>query len=53
MILQKIGNGKWGTFKIFGIELTDTKLISRIIGLIITALITTEIITIFNWWSDE
>ena len=31
LVLQKIVSDRWETFKIFGVELTDSKLISRII----------------------
>lgn len=51
LVLQKIVADKWETFKIFGIELTDSKLISRILGILIGVLISSELGNIFNWWN--
>jgi hypothetical protein len=51
LVLQKIVSDRWETFKIFGVELTDSKLISRIIGLLIGVLISAELGNIFDWWN--
>lgn len=50
LVLQGIVSGKWQTFRIFGIELTDSKLISRIFGIFATVLISSEIGTLLSWW---
>jgi hypothetical protein len=51
LVLQKIVSEKWETFKLFGIELTDTKIISRIFGLIVGLLISSELLELVNWWN--
>lgn len=51
LVLQKIVSEDWETFKIFGVELTDSKLISRILGLLIGVLISAELGNIFDWWN--
>jgi hypothetical protein len=50
LVLQGIVSDKWQTFRIFGIELTDSKVISRIFGIIATVLISSEVATLLNWW---
>lgn len=50
LILQGIVSDRWKTFRIFGIELTDTQVISKIFGIITTILISSEIGNLLNWW---
>lgn len=52
LILSRfITEEKWDSFSLFGVDITDTKLISRIFGIIISVLITSEVIDQTNWWS--
>ena len=50
LLLQVIVGGQWNTFRLFGIELTDTTIIARLFGLVVTVLISAEIGSILNWW---
>lgn len=50
LILQGIVGDRWKTFRIFGIELTDSTLISRIFGIGVTILISAEVGGLLNWW---
>jgi len=50
LILQGIVSDRWKTFKIFGIEITDTTVIARIFGIIATVLISSELGYLLNWW---
>ena len=50
IVLQGIVSDNWLTFRIFGIELTDSKVIARIFGIIVTLLVSTEVATLLNWW---
>ena len=50
LLLQSIVSGRWRTFRLFGIEFTDSKLISRLFGLAVTILLTAETGAILNWW---
>jgi hypothetical protein len=51
LVLGNIVSRKWKTFSVFGVELTDTTLISRLIGIIVSILVTTQIGQLFQWWS--
>jgi hypothetical protein len=48
--LQNITSAKWKTFSIFGVQLNDTTLISRLFGIAMTLLISTEVGSTLNWW---
>jgi hypothetical protein len=50
MALQGITSAQWKTFRLFGIQLTDATLISRLFGLATTLLITAELGSTLNWW---
>jgi hypothetical protein len=50
LVLQGIVNEKWSTFKVFGIEFTDSTLISKLVGIATAAFIASEIGVIANWW---
>jgi hypothetical protein len=50
MLLQSLVSQKWSTFKFFGIEISDTMMISKLLGLIITVLISSQLGDMLNWW---
>lgn len=50
MSLRDITQTQWETFKIFGVEITDSTLISRLVGIVIAVLVSTELGSLFNWW---
>lgn len=50
MALQSIVGGTWNTFNIFGVQITDAVLISRLFGIAVSILITSEVASILNWW---
>ncbi len=47
--LQKILELEWGTFEIFGIQIKDTSLVQKIIGVIITVLIASDIVNVISF----
>ena len=49
MQLQKILELEWGTFEIFGIEIRDTSLIQKIVGILITILIASDLVDIISF----
>jgi len=51
LVLGNIVSRKWKTFSVFGVELTDTTLISRLIGIVVSILVTTQIGQLFQWWA--
>ena len=48
--LQSVAGARWKTFRLFGVELTDTTLISRIVGLILALGIASELVNTLNWF---
>lgn len=50
MALQEISNGTWKTFRLFGVQLTDTTLLSRLFGLLVALGIGSELISSINWY---
>jgi hypothetical protein len=50
MALRGVVSENWKTFRIFGLEITDTKIIYRIFGLCVGLVVTAEVGTLANWW---
>jgi len=50
MSLQAVAGGRWKTFRLFGVELTDTTLIARLVGLLIALGIGAELVSALNWY---
>jgi hypothetical protein len=50
IILKNIIQTRWKTFRIFGIEFTDTTLISKLFGTIIVILVSSKLGTVLRWW---
>jgi hypothetical protein len=50
MSLQGVAAGQWKTFRLFGVQLTDTTLISRLFGLLVALGIGSELISVLNWY---
>ena len=51
ILLQKITAQKWETFKLFGFEITDSKILSKTFGLVIVVLVGKELSEIMNFWN--
>jgi hypothetical protein len=50
MSLQGVAGAQWKTFRLFGVQLTDTTLISRIFGLLVALGIGSELVSVLNWY---
>lgn len=50
LILQGIVNDRWVSFKIFGVEFTDSTIISKLIGVATAIFITAQIGVMIQWW---
>lgn len=50
LLLRDIINNRWRTFRIFGVEFTDTRLIAKLFGIFVTILMSAQIGFILNWW---
>ena len=48
--LKGIVDAKWSTFKVFGVEFTDTVIISKLYGVIIAVLMSAELGSLLHWW---
>ena len=48
--LQDMTRSTWNTFKLFGIELSDSTVLSKLFGLVMAVLLSTQIGTALNWW---
>lgn len=51
LILGNIVSRKWKTFTVFGVELTDTTILSRLVGIAVSILVTTQVGRLLQWWS--
>jgi hypothetical protein len=50
LVLGNIVSSKWTTFTVFGVEFTDTTLISKLVGAGVGVLMTTQLGFILKWW---
>jgi hypothetical protein len=50
MSLRQIIHDKWQTFRIFGVEFTDSTIISKLFGIAIVILISAQAGTMLKWW---
>lgn len=50
LILQGIVGGRWKTFRIYGVEFTNTALLSKIFGIFVSVILSAEIGSHLNWW---
>lgn len=48
--LRNIVSSRWSTFKLFGVEFTDTAIISKLYGVIVAVLVSAQFGFLFNWW---
>jgi hypothetical protein len=49
LILQGIVGERWRTFRIYGVEFTNTAILSKLFGIVIAYLISSEIIGFIQW----
>ena len=49
-VLRNIVSSRWNTFRIFGVEFTDTTVIAKLFGLIVGILISSQLGSILKWW---
>ena len=50
MALQDMTRGSWDTFELFGIQLSDSTVLSKLFGLVMAILLSTQIGTALSWW---
>jgi hypothetical protein len=50
LILQGIVGGRWKSFRIFGVEFTDSSLISKLFGVAVTVLVSAQFGMMVKWW---
>ncbi|VBB18296.1 hypothetical protein YASMINEVIRUS_759 [Yasminevirus sp. GU-2018] len=50
MTLRSIVDGRWKTFRIFGVEFTDTTLIAKLFGVAVAVLMSAEVGFLLKWW---
>lgn len=50
LVLRDIVSGRWTTFTVFGVEFTDTTLISKLFGAGVGVLVTAQLGSLLKWW---
>ena len=48
--LRNIVSGRWLTFRIFGVEFTDTSIIAKLFGIAVVILMSSEFGSLMRWW---
>lgn len=49
--LKHITSERWSTFKVFGVEYTDTLLIAKLYGVFVTVFMATQLGSYLSWWN--